>query len=393
MPTRPEKARPTARPTARAPAAVVLVALAALAVACGGDDHAGGAGGTSTTARSSGTAAGTAPKGATGATSTTRPPTGSGQAVTLAFAGDVSFQGQTAAVAAHPGTVLAAIAPVLSEADVAVVNLEASLGTSGSPQGKTFTFQVPPQAVDALKAAGVDAVTMANNHGMDYGAAGLQDTLRIEAQTGFPILGVGKDDAEAYAPDVVDVKGQRIGIIAASDVFDDALRASWTAGPGKPGIASAEEAHQDRLVREVQATRPKVDTLVVYLHFGTEKQTCPNQRQRDLVRVLTDAGADIVVGSHPHRLQGLGYLADRFVAYSLGNFAFKANSPDGAATGVALVTATGRRIDGYRFQPAVIRNSIPYPLSGAAEQAALAVMAQRQSCAGLTSSPTGGGTP
>ncbi|RTL08674.1 MAG: CapA family protein, partial [Acidimicrobiia bacterium] len=92
----------------------------------------------------------------------------------------------------------------------------------------------------------------------------------------------------------------------------------------------------------------------------------------------------IVVGSHPHRLQGVGYHGQQFVAYSLGNFAFQANSPEGAATGVLTVTATGRRIDGYTWTPAVIRNSIPHPLTGTAADAAQATMTQRQQCAGLT---------
>jgi poly-gamma-glutamate synthesis protein (capsule biosynthesis protein) len=107
------------------------------------------------------------------------------------------------------------------------------------------------------------------------------------------------------------------------------------------------------------------------------------------VDLLTGAGADIVVGSHPHRLQGVGYRGRQLVAYSLGNFAFQANSADGAATGVLTVTATGRRIDGYAWTPAVIRNSIPHPLTGAPAAAAQAVMAKRQACAGLT--PTAGG--
>ena len=122
----------------------------------------------------------------------------------------------------------------------------------------------------------------------------------------------------------------------------------------------------------------------MFLHYGTETQLCPNARQKELVELLTGAGADIVIGSHPHRLQGVGYHGQQFVAYSLGNFAFQANSPEGAATGVLTVTATGRRIDGYTWTPAVIRNSIPHPLTGTAADAAQATMTQRQQCAGLT---------
>ncbi|MCO5304755.1 MAG: CapA family protein [Microthrixaceae bacterium] len=367
---------------------LVLGAVALAATACAGTD------GTSVAAKNPGRdrSGNTDSTGDTGAsrdtdattTTTTRPPTGSGQAVTLAFAGDTNFNNQLGALRSSPGTVLSAIAPTLSAADVTMLNLEAALGTGGSPQPKKFTFQVPAQAIDAVKSAGVDVVTMANNHGMDFGPVGFADSLRIERESGFPILGIGADDTEAYTPWVTEAKGQRIGFIGANDIFDDNLRSAWTAAPGHPGLASAEEAHQERLAQEVRTLRPEVDTLVVFLHYGTETQLCPNARQKELVELLTGAGADIVVGSHPHRLQGVGYHGQQFVAYSLGNFAFQANSPEGAATGVLTVTATGRRIDGYTWTPAVIRNSIPHPLTGTAADAAQATMTQRQQCAGLT---------
>jgi poly-gamma-glutamate capsule biosynthesis protein CapA/YwtB (metallophosphatase superfamily) len=386
------------------PVTLGLVLIATLLAACSGTSGDAVAG--SGDRRSSSTTAGPDPTATngepasptTGADRTDRAATGSGQAVTLAFGGDSSFQNQTAAVVSSPSTVLSAIAPVLSGADLAMVNLETALGKGGTPQAKKFTFQVPEQAVDALKAAGVDAVTMANNHGMDYGPAGMADTLRIKQSTGFPILGVGADENEAYAPLITKVKGQRIGILAASDVFDDNLRASWLAGPGKAGLASAEEDHRDRLLQAVKDARGKVDTLVVYLHMGTEKEFCPNPRQKELAQMLTDAGVDIVVGSHTHRVQGAGYLGDHFVAYGMGNFIFKANSPEGAATGVLVVTATGRTINGYEWKPAVIRNSIPFPLTGQAATAAQGTMDQRQACAGLSARAgpapgTGAGTP
>jgi len=375
----------------RKPPVVLLVAVmvAGLAASCSGTSTADVSSGDSSTRDTSSGAESTGESaGGQETTTTSRGPEGSGQAVTLAFAGDSNFNNQSGALQADPAGVLGAIAPVLSGADLSFVNLEAALGSGGSPQPKDFTFQVPAQALDALRAAGVDGVTMANNHGMDFGAEGLQDSLRIKAESGFPVLGIGADEDQAYAPHITEVKGQRIGVIAANDVFDDPLRTAWTAGPGKAGIASAEEAHQDRLLAEVRATRDTVDTLVVFLHYGTEKQTCPNTRQQDLARALTAAGADIVVGGHAHRVQGAGYLGDQLVAYGLGNFIFQANSPEGASSGVLVVTATGRRIDGYQWKPAVIRNSLPVPLTGAAEAAALATMDQRRDCAGLTATPT-----
>lgn len=335
------------------------------------------------------------PSGATETTeapATTEPgPLGSGNPVTIAFAGDASFENLAPAAEANPTGLLSAVTPLLSSADLAMVNVETAVGTGGSPVAKTFTFQTPQASLTALESAGVDVVTMANNHGMDFGLDGLTDTLRIKAEGGLPIIGLGAEENEAYAPFLTEVNGQRVGIIAANDIFDSNLVSSWTAGPAKPGIASAEEAHQDRLVQEVRATRAKVDTLAVYLHYGTEKETCPNARQKELVQLLIGAGADIVVGSHAHRLQGMGYLGDQMVAYGLSNFIFKAPSAEGTKSGVLVVTATGRRIDGYEWKPAQIRNLLPVPLSGSDATAAVDSMNQLQECAELSPTPTGPG--
>ena len=100
----------------------------------------------------------------------------------------------------------------------------------------------------------------------------------------------------------------------------------------------------------------------MFLHWGIETQTCPSPDQQQLARTLVDAGADIVVGGHAHRLQGGGRLDAAFVGYGLGNFAFYARGGPGAQTGVVLVTATGRDIDAYEFVPAVISNGVPQPL-------------------------------
>jgi poly-gamma-glutamate capsule biosynthesis protein CapA/YwtB (metallophosphatase superfamily) len=375
----------------RSPLLAGLLACCLLAAACGGGDDAtaddpGGAG-----AGAAGETSSTAGQDPT-TTAAPRGPLGSGEPVRIAFAGDASFEGLVGSLQADPEGLLDAIAPTLGAADVTVVNLEAALGTAGgSPEPKTFAFRVPAEALVALSSAGVDAVTMANNHGMDYGPDGLAESLRIEADTGFPILGIGTDEDAAYSPWITEVNGQRIGVIAANDIFDSNLVARWTAGPDQPGIASAEEAHQDRLVAEVEATRDQVDTLVVYLHYGTEKQTCPNARQVELAELLTGAGADIVVGSHAHRLQGMGYMGDQFVAYGLSNFVFKAPSPPGRRSGVLTVTATGRRIDGYQWDPATLQNNIPVPLSGAAADAERAAMDELQSCTGLSATATGPG--
>lgn len=377
----------------------VLLALASLVwllvAACGGGDDAS----TASEADDGSVSAGVEPdEGATTPETTedvsepARGPLGSGEPVTIAFGGDASFEGLEQAVVTNPDGLLAAIAPVLGAADLAVVNVEAALGSGGTPLPKQFAFQVPGEALDALAAANVDAVTMANNHGMDYGMAGLEDSLRIKAEHHVAVLGVGADEDEAYAPLITEVRGQRVGIIAANDVFDSSVQAEWTAGPAKPGLASSKEGdRQERLLDEVRRTREDVDTLAVYLHYGVERDTCPTPRQQELASVLTEAGADIVVGTHSHRLQGMGYLGDAFVAYGLSNFVFRAPSEEGRRSGVLTVTATGQRIDGYDWAPARITDLVPVPLTGDAATAERAAMDDLRGCTDLTADPTGPG--
>jgi poly-gamma-glutamate synthesis protein (capsule biosynthesis protein) len=319
-------------------------------------------------------------------TTTTAPPRdpllGNGEAVTIAFGGDTNFEGVIAdRLATEPATIFGGFAATLGAADLAVVNMETAIGVGGTPAPKDYTFQAPPAALDAFRAAGVDVVSAANNHGLDFGVASLEETLAAEAASGLPIIGIGRDEAEAYAPFVTEVRGQRIAIIAATQVLDSSLIEAWTATPTQPGLASAKRV--DRLVQEVGAARATADTVVVFLHWGTETHTCPNEAQRTLSQQLVDAGADVIVGGHAHRLQGGGRLGGAAVHYGLGNFAFYSARGDGARTGVFTVTVTGRRVDGYQWTPGRIVDGRPEPLAGEDATAGLAYWDGLRDCAGL----------
>jgi poly-gamma-glutamate synthesis protein (capsule biosynthesis protein) len=318
--------------------------------------------------------------------STTRPVTTTtvkpDRPVVLAFGGDVHFEGVLRnLLAADPATVLAPIAPVLESADIAMVNLETAITERGVPQPKQYTFRAPPSAFTALAAGGVDVTTMANNHGFDFGPVGLDDSLDAIRVTRFPVVGIGSDAAHAYAPFRRTVHGERIAIIGATQVIDDALIPTWTASDTHGGLASAKDV--DRLVAEVRKARVDSDTVVVFLHWGQEGMTCPTPTQTELAHRLVDAGADIIVGSHAHRLLGAGRLGTAFVDYGLGNFAFYTQGGPGAETGVLFVTVTGRHIDGYAWRPAVINGGVPRPLTGTAGDAARARWQSRRSCTDL----------
>jgi poly-gamma-glutamate capsule biosynthesis protein CapA/YwtB (metallophosphatase superfamily) len=132
-----------------------------------------------------------------------------------------------------------------------MVNLETSISVGGTPANKTFTFQAPPTAFDALRDAGIDIATMANNHAGDYGADGITQTLAAIASSGFPTVGIGQDASAAYAPWIATVRGTRIAILAASQIQEETLR-DFTADTGKPGIASA---YSQRLIDAVTAAK------------------------------------------------------------------------------------------------------------------------------------------
>lgn len=318
-------------------------------------------------------------------TTTTRPRRGSGQPITFAFGGDVHFEGSLRAkLAANPGGMFAPIAPELSAADVAMVNLEAAITERGAPDPKAYNFRAPARALDALRVAGIDVVTEANNHGRDYGPVGLLDTLAAKAASGFPIVGIGANATEAYAPWRAVLRGQRIAVLGASDVIDDALLARWIATDSQPGIASAKPTQQVRLLDAVRAARADADTVVVYLHWGAEGTSCPTGRQKELTRALVDAGADIVVGSHTHRVMTAGRLGTAFVDYGLGNFAFYNEAGPSGITGVLSVTATGRDVDAYSWKPARIQGGIPHLLSGAPAAADVQAFDARRACTDLT---------
>jgi hypothetical protein len=333
-----------------------------------------------------------APATTTGRTTTTSPeragstrePTG--EPVTLAFGGDVHFEGAVGSrLAANPATALGPVAGVLRRADLAVVNLETAITERGTPAAKEFTFRAPPSALTALKAAGVDVATMANNHGQDFGVVGLRDSLAAASRAKLPVIGIGRDADEAFRPYRVTVKGQRIAVLGATQVLDSNLAAAWTAGDGKPGMASAYE--EERLLAAVRAARAEADTVVVDLHWGRELVNCPIDRQRALAPKLVAAGADVVVGSHAHILLGGGYLRGAYVHYGLGNFVFYSRGGLTAQSGVLLLTMRGRAVRASRWGPAVIPGGIPTPLGGAAPDRAVASWQSLRRCTGLSARP------
>ena len=366
-------------------ATLTLAALLLLSACDAGDDP--GQAAPATTTRAAKQTATTADS----TTSTRRPTAGdtrepTGEPVTIAFGGDVHFEGAIEArLLTDPTTALGPIAGVLRRADLAVVNLETAITERGTPAPKDFTFRAPPAALTALKEAGVDVATMANNHGLDFGPVGLRDSLAAARSARFPVVGVGRDAGEAYRAWQTTVKGQRIAVIGATQVLDSNLAAAWTAGDGKAGMASAYQ--EERLLAAVRAARASADTVIVDLHWGRELANCPIDRQRALAPKLVAAGADVVVGSHAHILLGGGYLRGAYVHYGLGNFVFYSRGGVTAQSGVLLLTLRGRAVTNSRWVPAVISGGIPIPLQGASANRAVSSWQSLRGCTGLSAKP------
>ncbi len=322
---------------------------------------------------------------AAGATSGTASTAGGGKGgtFTLALAGDVHFTGRTAKYPADPAPMAAALKP-LADADLAVLNLETAITDRGAPEPKQFHFRAPATALNALQQAGIDAVSMANNHGVDYGAQGLADSLAAQAKSPIPVIGIGPDENAAFAPAMLTAKGHKVAVIGATQVNDRTMQA-WSATATKPGVASARDV--TRLTQAVRAARTQADVVVVFLHWGVERMPCPSTNQKSLASELAAAGADVVVGSHAHRFQGAGWTdgGTTYVDYGLGNFVWwLSNGKPAISTGVLTLTLDGRRTTKADWTPMLIgSDGLPHVAEGVAATSELADWNKARDCTGL----------
>ena len=329
-------------------------------------------------------------------------PTPAPKPVTIAVAGDVHFEGALRDRLDDPGTALSRATVTLAAADVAIVNLETSVGSGGRPDPrKRFTFQAPPTAFAALAAAGIDVATLANNHALDFGRGPLPGTFAaidaaMVAEPPLAVVGIGRDADDAFRPALSDVDGTIVATLGATVADDDPTAdptGRWAATDDSAGTADAIDP--SRLFRAVEEADRSADVVVVYMHWGIQGQRCPNRAQRSLAADLVEAGGDVVVGSHAHRLQGDGPLGDGYVAYGLGNYAWYTQSPEATSvTGVLTLTVrpaasrAGRAtVTDAAWEPARIRaNGLPRPMAGSAAAGFDADLAALRACAGFQGS-------
>ena len=273
---------------------------------------------------------------------------------TLLAGGDVLMD-RSEAVGIDP---FAGIVPLLEEADIALVNVEMAISDRGEPAAdKQYVFRAPPGAAARIASAGVDVANLANNHAKDFGPDALIDTIDLLEAEGVIALGAGATSSDAYRHRTIEVRpGVRVAFVGASMV----VPLGFPAGASRPGIASAYQ--RERVLANVRAAAREADVVIAVVHWGIERMTCPDGRQRDFAFELLHNGANAVIGQHPHVLQPVLFDDGKLVAYSLGNFIWHHRSGITGETGVLQIDFDGAEIVGWSFHPHLLdTNGAPVP--------------------------------
>lgn len=246
----------------------------------------------------------------------------SGSAITLRFGGDIHFENQVR----RQQNGLATLSGLFGAADLSMINLETALTNRGRPQSKEYRFHASTSVLKTLQRRGIDVVTMANNHALDFGRVGLTDTLRARSRSKLPVVGLGNNISDAVKPWTTKIGDTSFAFFGAmnNEPLSDEKNAgritrNWTATKRGPGIVITPGARRE-LLAAVRTAAKEEDVVVVYVHWGIEGSACPSARQTALMQQLRAAGADVIIGAHPHVLEGAGFVGSTAVAYSLGNF-------------------------------------------------------------------------
>jgi hypothetical protein len=249
--------------------------------------------------------------------------------VTLVFVGDILLDGLPGETIANGGDPFSGFATELASADAAFGNLECPVATQGNPFDKIFTFRAHPRVLPIL-AQHFSAVSLANNHSGDYGKPALVETLTGLASAGIGSFGAGRDLSAAHRPFILERGGVRIALLG----YDEFQPRAFEAGPDSAGVAWSED---EQAITDIRAARASgADLVIPFLHWGWENELAPCPHQRELARTLVDAGADAVIGAHPHVTQGAELYRGKLIVYSLGNFVFDAFDKEINRTGWLL---------------------------------------------------------
>ena len=240
------------------------------------------------------------------------------QEVSLVAVGDIMLSRNVAAKMQANGNdyPFAEVTPLLQNSDITFANLECPITAGPVVPTGSMIFHANPGVQDALAKAGIKIVSLANNHTMNYGAKGMLDTVSYLDSVGIKHAGGGKDDVAAGAPVYFDIKGIKFAFLAYNDT--DVIPDNYAAGPNHPGNNIMDIP---KMQAAVKAAKQNADIVIVSMHSGTEYKA-PNQHQKDFAHAAIDAGAEMVIGHHPHVLQPIEKYNGHYIMYSLGNFVF-----------------------------------------------------------------------
>lgn len=274
---------------------------------------------------------------------------------------------------------------LIQQDDIAVCNLEAPYGTRGKPFNKKFTFLVPPKQVEGLRDAGFDVVAMANNHMMDYGPEPLGVTLKLLDSMGIAHSGAGLNLRDARKPAIVERNGIKTAFLSYSRVHPTQF---WATAK-KAGTAPA---YENQIKEDIRKARESADIVVVSFHWGAELMDTTKLYQRTLAHFCIDIGADLVLGHHPHILQGLELYKGKLIAYSLGNFAFGSRSRKCTESVILKVKMDADRLKQIQLIPLCVDNNKvffrPTPITGPEGMAVLENLARLSNDLGFVFAPT-----
>lgn len=234
------------------------------------------------------------------------------------------------------------IANYLNEADILFGNLEGPLSDKGKKVGSVYSFRMKPEAIRGLKFAGFDILSVANNHIFDYGRVAMEDTFLRLKEAGIDFIGGGFNEIEAYSPIIKEVKGTKIAFLA----YTNLCSPYWEATNKRAGIACPLEAqknsssvfkfNKERMEESIKKAKDQADLVVVSFHYGDEYKPEPNSFQVFISQTAINAGADLVIGHHPHVVQKIEKYKKGYIAYSLGNFVFDQKFSEKTMRGLLL---------------------------------------------------------
>jgi poly-gamma-glutamate capsule biosynthesis protein CapA/YwtB (metallophosphatase superfamily) len=237
--------------------------------------------------------------------------------IRLVFAGDVVLNADAGRLIQRGGDPFEEFSSVFKKADIRLANLECVVTTQGAAGSKFYSFRAHPHVLPVLKRH-FDAVALANNHSGDFGREAFADMLTRLRQSGIDQVGGGHNLVQAHAPLILERQGLRIALLS----YNEFMPRSFEAGHNTPGIAWSED---EQVVADIQQARSvhRADLVIPVMHWGWENETVSNARQRQLARTMVDAGADVVIGGHPHVTQEIELYQGKPIIYSVGNFVMK----------------------------------------------------------------------